>query len=292
LLLLFGVASAQSSQCVIDIGEYRWNFSSFIGKQLSYTSDFVFTFCTASECGDDSSSLCQLSKQPVSLGLWKDVKWIMDGANRLSGMFIGDSVACAEPRRTNVTIECVDGPPSFVSFRMNGTQSCVYEAVIKVPLAFCPQPTACCAPPTYSATRLSTDGKLYVVQADASGNFIDQNWMGTKRSFLCKPSINKCLQFTDTTCLSSMYRPAPPNCFGTNDPFWKLLATGPLLPNLPITQSAWYARSSGAYIVTMPLGGPTSCVIVGGNPQDTAILFSETPNTTLWELPASCIKQV
>jgi len=291
------VVVAGSAKCTVDVGSYFWDFSDLDGKQVAYVAPdqltYIFNFCSAMTCAMIASSLCQIgtdSRDQNSLGLWSPSSiWSATSGEAVSVQIAdGTPQWCISPRMTNVTFECADAlAPAFVS--IFETAVCVYEAKIQVPRSVCPgYNPSCCTPATYASTRVETGGLTSVVQADAAtGNWFDGNFQGKGQSFLCAKSFNKCFLFTETTCVSSLYRPAPSQCFGTT-PDWTLIKAGPLADRLPFRQAAWLSRADDSYVVTMPLGDARSCVVVSGSMAATSFEFTLTPNVTLWNIPRSC----
>jgi len=291
------VVVAGSAKCAVDVGSYFWDFSDLEAKQVTYVSPdqwtFTFTFCSAVTCSRISSSLCQVGPDgdENSLGFWSpSSKWSGASSEAISVKIEDGSPAWCPgaPRSTNVTFQCTDAlVPSFVS--LLEVAACAWEAKILVPRSVCPgYNPSCCTPATYASTRVDSGGLTSVVQADAvTGNWFDGNFQKKKESLLCIKSFNKCFLFTETTCVSSLYRPPDSQCFGTT-PDWTLIRVGPLADRLPLRQAAWLSRVDGSYVVTMPLADARSCVVVSGSKVDTSFEFTLTPNVTLWSIPRSC----
>jgi len=291
-LATLGLVTAQ--QCVIDFDNFHYDFTSLALKQISIPTparyDYTFTFCGAQTCGNQSSSLCQtnFASDANNLGTWNSADNWRGGIYEVSASIYGDSMWCAAPRTTNVTFKCVNGNPRFVS--IVEPAACVFEAVIEVPLVVCAA-SPCCTTPTYSSTRLESDGSTSVMQADAtSGNWFDSDFEGKGQSLLCSKDYGRCFTFTPTTCVTAAYRAAPSQCYGSTAD-WTFVKEGPLVSSGAVRQTAWRSRADGSYVVTMPLGAPGSCVGVSGNKIDTSFEFSLVPNGTFWSVPKSCIKQ-
>jgi len=288
------VATVGAQTCTIDVGDFHYDFTKLASKQVSFTSpegnNYLFTFCGTNMCGSEQSSLCQSFETDTNnLGVWTDsVRWKAE-TGVLFGEIFGSPVWCPNPpRTTNVTFQCAEGGPEFVS--LTETAACYYEALIKVPFSVCASEPPCCTPPTYSATRLQRDGTTAVVQADAkSGNWFDSNFEGGGQSLLCSNDYGRCFTFTPTTCVGSEYRPAPAQCFGMN-PDWTFMKTAPLFVDSSLKQSAWLSQTYG-YVVTMPLGDAGHCVIVSGSGVETSFEFGLTTNSTFWTVPRSCIRE-
>jgi len=288
---------AVSATCKFEVGGYVWDFCAFEGNQTNYLApdqtEYVFTFCAAKLCPDISSSMCQFSPDGMdrnSLGVWAaNSNWTWISTDSVS-LQMGDGNArwCDAPRTTLVTFQCADvSSPVFVM--MEETASCVYAAQVQVPRSVCPgYNPSCCTPVTYASTRVEAGGLTAVMQVDERGMWFDQDYQGKGQSVLCSKTYGKCFTFTETSCVSSQYRPAPSQCF--DGPNWTLIKFGPLADSLPLRQSAWLSRADGSYVVTMPLGDSKSCVVVSGNKIDTSFEFTVTPNVTLWDIPQSCIK--
>jgi len=188
-----------------------------------------------------------------------------------------------------VTFNCVDGNPRFVSWAE--IDYCVYSIVIEVPWSVCAAKEACCTPPTYISTRLEADGSLAARQADGARQiWLDQSYRNAGVfGVLCSKGYNQCFTFTPTTCVPSDFRPAPSQCFG-RDVNWQLVKQGSLiLDGIQVLQTAWFSKTDG-YALTMPLGKSSDCVTVSGNKMSSYFEFGLVPNTTLWELPRSCLK--
>jgi len=297
LILLLSVLNAQ---CVIDADGYRFNFTPLAGKQVSWTSpqeswNYVFTFCDTAPCGDRVSSLCQ-SNQAGSdindLGSWKSAtNWRGSAGHLIARLGDGDPRWCPEPRFTNASFKCVDGPPALVG--VVETASCQYQAQIQVPQVVCKLPNACCTPPTYSAYRIQDDGSLSVFQADgATMSWFDQNFQNSGSSMLCLKSFDRCFSFTPQRCTGSDYRPAPSQCFGTNLEWNFVKSTWVGFKNIP--QNVWYSAKDSSYVVTMPvpIDSTSDCIVVSGNKADSSFEFTTSPNTTFWEIPKNCLKLI
>jgi len=293
-LAALGLVGAQS-QCVVDVDNLHFDFGSLAAKQVTFFSqeqnlNYTFTFCASNPCGDQQSSLCQLGLggDQNNLGVWSSADNWKGDTNTVSGQIYGDPKWCDAPRTTIVTFKCVTGGLRFVYIQEVAV--CKYEASIEVPLAVCLAASPCCTTPTYASTRLESDGTTAVVQADAaSGNWFDSDFEGKGQGLLCSRSYGRCFTFTDTNCVTSDYRPAPSQCFGST-PDWTFVKQGPVVFNAGVLQTAWRSRADGSYVVTTPLGGSGQCVVVSGNKVDTSFEFSLVPNSTFWSIPKSCIK--
>jgi len=293
-------AIAHGQQCVIEAGGSKFDFSSLSARQLSFQERgyiYTFTFCKASPqpCGSlPTTSLCQtLNTFEYSLGLWSEFKdWNAgSGGQKLTGSLTGEVCEGTKDRLTNVTFQCGDGAASIVS--MTETALCEYEMVINVPRAVCTPTASCCAPPTYTSTRVEIGGARQVVQRDAStGDWFDGNYQARGQRLLCSTYYNRCFTYPPTlvSCVGSAYRAAPVQCFGSPD--WNFVTQSPLSDSTPITQSVWASALDGNYVVTMPLGASPSCVPVSGSAIDTSVGFSLTPDSSLWEVPQICLKQL
>jgi len=289
-------AVAYGQQCVIDVGGSKWDFTSLSAKQLTFMEGvytYEFTFCKASPqpCGSSSSSLCQSNSPYVyTLGLWSDFKNWTASSGRLTGTLIGE-YCFDKDRVTNVTFECGDGPPAIVS--MLELDTCDYQMVVRVPREICSSVTTCCAPPTYTSMRMEIGGARAVVQRDAStGDWFDGNYQGRGQRLLCSTYYNRCFTYPPTlaSCVGSAYRTAPVQCYGNPD--WSSVAQEPLSETNPILQTVWLSALDGNYVVTMPLGSSSTCVPVSGSAIDTSVGFSLTPDSSLWEVPQICLKQL
>jgi len=294
LLALVALVQGQG-QCVIEVGGTKYDFSSLSSKQLSFQErgyTYTFTFCKSSpqQCGTPpATSLCQsFSQYEYSLGLWSEFKdWTVAGG-KLTGVLTGEVCDGSMDRVTHVTFQCGDGPAAIVS--MEEEKTCEYQMVIQVPLAVCS--AACCAPPTYTSTRLEIGGSKTVVQRDAStGDWFDGNYQGRGQRLLCSTYYNRCFTYPPTlaSCVGSAYRTAPVQCFGS--PEWTFITQLPLSDSTPIAQSAWSSNLDGNYVVTMPLSS-SDCVPVSGSAIDTSVGFSLIPDSSLWEVPQICLKQL
>jgi len=277
------------------VGNFFFDFTSLSGKQLTLATDYAnytFTFCEPDPelCANQPSSLCQrASGDANNVGLWSTASdWQAINSRQFTGDIYGDATWCDAPRVKNMTFQCVDGPAKFVS--MNETASCYYEAVFEVPNAVCAASPPCCIPPVYTSTRLESDGTTSVAQADATlGNWFDSDFEDKGQSVLCVKSYDRCFTFTDTMCTGSAYTPAPSQCFGLSSD-WTFIKEGALLNTSTVKQIAWFSRASNSYVVTVPLGGNGFCAVVSGNKVDTSFELGLTPNSTLWNVPKSCIK--
>jgi len=191
---------------------------------------------------------------------------------------------------TNVTFQCVDGVPGIVSIVEETT--CQYDMVIQVPLAVCSAASSCCAPKTYTSTRMEIGGAKAVVQRDdTTGDWFDGNYQARGQRLLCSTYYNRCFTYPPSlaSCVGSAYRPAPVQCFGSPD--WNFVAQESLADSLPVVQSVWVSKLDGNYVVTMPLSTSTDCVPVSGSAIDTSVAFSLTPDQSLWEVPQICLKE-
>jgi hypothetical protein len=280
------------------VSGHRFDFTSLAGKQLAFNDSseqfgYVFTFCQPApeQCTQQDSSLCQYAAQFTdqnNLALWSSASNWTAKTGSLNGLMFGDPRWCDMPRTSNITFTCVDGPPKFVS--VVEATTCYYTIVIEVPMVVCSNTIPCCTPPTYSSTRMETDGSESVVQADAKvGNWYDSNYQGKGQSVLCAQDYDRCFTFTPTSCVSSAFRPAPVECFGTTFD-WKSVKEGPLLAHDDISLTSWVSSTDG-YVMTMPLGSKSSCVVVSGSKRDSSFEFSLVPNTTWWNIPKSCIRE-
>jgi len=294
-LKLVSLVTVGAQSCIVDADNFHFDFTPFKNRQVSLVVDnydYVFTFCGTQPCGDEPSSLCQTiqSDDINNLGVWTDdVKWQASTGGVVSGQMFGSLKWCPAPRITNVTFQCgvAIAAPRFIS--ITETDLCYYEALIQVPYSVCNTAPPCCTTPTYSSTRLQSDGSTSVAQADAvSGNWFDSNFQGKGQSVLCSTEYSRCFTFTPTTCVGSEYRPAPSQCFGKT-PDWTFVKEAPVYVDSSLRQTAWFSRTDG-YVVTMPFGDAGHCVVVSGNKVDTSFEFSLTPNSTLWNVPKSCIR--
>lgn len=296
-LVLAAVAYGQ--QCVIDVGGSKFDFTSLASKQLTFvegTYTYEFTFCQPSPtpCGalpSTQSSLCQSNSPYVySLGLWEYFKdWRVSSA-KLTGTLMGE-YCHYKYRVTNVTFQCGEGPPAILSMDEIGV--CDYQMVVQVPGDVC-STVNCCAPPTYTSVRMEIGGSKAVVQRDAStGDWFDGNYQGRGQRLLCSSYYNRCFTYPPTlaSCVGSAYRTAPVQCYGINSD-WSFVAQEPLSEANPILQTVWLSALDGNYVVTMPLGSSSSCVPVSGSAIDTSVGFSLTPDSSLWEVPQICLKQL
>jgi len=288
-----------NGQCVINTGEYKFDFTSLSAKQISLTSGqytYEFTFCQPSPqpCGSPpQSSLCQsYDRYEYSLGLWSQFTgWVATAGGASVTASLTGEFCEGTNRQTNVTFKCVDGAPAILA--MEETSTCKYDMLIQVPRAVCSSSTSCCAPPTYTSTRVEIGGAKSVVQRDAStGDWFDGNYQGRGQRLLCSTYYNRCFTYppSQATCVGSTYRPAPIQCF--NSPDWSFVEQQPLSQSVSILQTIWLSNLDGNYVVTMPLGTGSTCVAVSGSAIDTSLGFSLTPDVTLWEVPPICLKQL
>jgi len=289
---MLGLVGAR--ECVMDVGKYHYDFSSLSGKSVTLTSQYTYTltFCSTNTCGDQQSSLCQKGQGQDfnNLGVWFTADNFTGTPDMVSALIYGDPKWCDAPRVTNVSFYCVDGDARFVS--LVETAPCAYAAMIEVPLPVCGTAVPCCTAPTYTSTRLESDGTNSVVQADAvAGNWFDSDFEGKGQGLLCSKDYNRCFTFTETTCVTSEYRPAPSQCYGSTAD-WTYMKEGPLVVNGGMWQTAWRSRADGSYVVTMPLGTSRQCVVVSGNKVGTSFEFSLVPNSTFWNVPKSCIRML
>jgi len=295
LLALATVAYGQ--QCVIDAGGVKFDFNSLSSKQLTFVEGvytYEFTFCKPAPrpCGSlPSTSLCQ-SNPPFefSLGLWSEFKDWRVSSGKLMGTLIGEDCH-GKDRVTNVTFQCGDGTPAILS--MVEVDTCDYQMVVQVPRAICSAVATCCAPSTYTSKRMEIGGSKAVVQRDGStGDWFDGNYQGRGQSLLCSTYYNRCFTYPPTlaSCVGSAYRTAPVQCFGSPD--WGSVAQEPLSEANPILQTVWLSALDGNYVVTMPLDSSSGCVPVSGSAIDASVGFSLTPDSSLWEVPQICLKQL
>jgi len=295
--LLAMAAVVQGQSCVIEVQGVTFDFSSLSGKQISfqernYTYDLTFCQNSPESCGSPpASSLCQtVPPWQFSLGVWSEFQDWRVSSGELTGTLVGEFCESSN-RVTNVTFHCADGVPSFVS--VLEVMTCQYQMVIQVPLEVCGATSTCCAPKTYTSTRMEIGGARAVVQRDGiTGDWFDGNYQARGQRLLCSTYYNRCFTYPPSlaSCVGSAYRPAPVQCFGGTD--WAFIAQQPLADSLPVMQSMWTSKLDGNYVVTMPLSTSPDCVPVSGSAIDTSVAFSLNPDQSLWEVPQICLKDL
>jgi len=293
-VVLLGLIIPLYSQCVVVVNGTYFDFTLYTAHQVTWenpdqTQTVLLTLCAWAPCGDAYATICSSAGQEeqYNLGQWATV-W-QGGGNSLTGRFDdGDRQWCPQPRRTEVTFKCVDGPLRFANF--SELDACVYKAEIEIPRSICLASPPCCTPDTYNASRVENDGSLSVFQADGSrGMWFDQNYESSGSSVLCVKSYDRCFTFTPTQCTAEDFRPAPRTCYGNTT--YRFLRQG-FLGQRSIKQSAWYSKRDSTYVVTVPVpsASNSSCMAVSGNRVNTVIEIGTTPNETFWEIPKTCLK--
>jgi len=295
VLMLFGPALA-SADCIVIANGVKFDFTSLDGKQISYLTEvqwlIQFTFCQDQVCSENPGSICQIGPDGDKnmLGKWDCAKNVEGSPGQLKMLLDGgDSAWCPQPRASNVTFKCVNGPARITNYSEEGI--CQYGITIEVPNAVCASwAPPCCTPPTFSATRVENDGSMSVVQADGSrGLWFDQNYQASGASTLCLQGYDRCFKYTPTICIGSEFTPAPRTCYG-NSTFEFVKDTW--VGETSIKQVVWYSKPESSYVVTMPVpfGQTSSCLPVSGNKANSLIEVSASPNATWWEIPKTCLK--
>jgi len=295
--ILFGFVTLLRAACVFEADGFRFDFTALEGQPLKWTNaqdqTFTLNFCATAPCGDKFASFCQMGSAGTDfnqLGTWAGAVDERGSEGKFMVRFAdGSPQWCDNPRTTNFTFNCVNGPAAIVSVAEYA--ACQFQAAVEVPRSVCTKGVPCCTPATYSAIRMQADGSVSVFQADGTrGMWFDQNYQNSGWGLLCLLPYNRCFSFTATQCVGAAYRTAPTRCFGTDSDYQFVRQTWIGDPSMK--QTVWYSNGTKSYVVTMPLESEKedSCMAVSGNKIDTVSEFVTTPNTTFWEIPPSCVQ--